>query len=321
MEALRLPNSTIVVADNGSASVRFYTADGAFISSSGRQGAGPGEYRNLRILGRYGTDSLIAWDPPLRRATILTTNGSLARTFEAKDFGDAYAFFHAVGSDGTLVGTIGRGIQLDTMPPGVVDNHVHYIRLRPTGEIDTIGKFQWNQGFVTTNRVYMDLPFGRTPVHAAVPDGFYYGSNESHEIHRYGVEGQLISILRIARTTQELSQANVATYIEDRLDQLSDSDQRQYWSRLLNEISFPNRLPAFDAIRVDALGNLWLADYHTGDTSTLKWWIYSSDGAVLATANTPAAFEIREVGADYVFGVLRDEMGVEYVVQYGLDKD
>ncbi|HUF71098.1 MAG TPA: hypothetical protein VMM79_20780, partial [Longimicrobiales bacterium] len=38
MEALRLPNSTIVVADNGSASVRFYTADGAFISSSGRQG-------------------------------------------------------------------------------------------------------------------------------------------------------------------------------------------------------------------------------------------------------------------------------------------
>lgn len=42
--------------------------------------------------------------------------------------------------------------------------------------------------------------------------------------------------------------------------------------------------------------------------------------AYLGTVKLPHDLNVREIGADYVLGVARDELGVEYVQLYGLDR-
>src|SRR5688572_10255310 len=56
--ALRLPNGEFLIADGGSRELRFYDAGGNHLRSSGRAGEGPGEFRVISLLERYGTDSL-----------------------------------------------------------------------------------------------------------------------------------------------------------------------------------------------------------------------------------------------------------------------
>ncbi len=48
--------------------------------------------------------------------------------------------------------------------------------------------------------------------------------------------------------------------------------------------------------------------------------VFRPDGAYLGTVKLPHDLNVREIGADYVLGVARDELGVEYVQLYGLDR-
>jgi hypothetical protein len=48
------------------------------------------------------------------------------------------------------------------------------------------------------------------------------------------------------------------------------------------------------------------------------WAIMDTDGRWLGTVHTPPGLRIYEIGADYVLGVWRDELNVEYVRTYAL---
>ena len=52
-----------------------------------------------------------------------------------------------------------------------------------------------------------------------------------------------------------------------------------------------------------------------------EWWVLDADGAPLARALTPVGLSMRVINGDTVWGVERDELGVEYIVRYRLAKD
>jgi hypothetical protein len=58
----RLADGSIVVANAGTAQLRFFDSDGRFLKSIGRRGTGPGEFRNMRGLWVIRGDSLVVWD-------------------------------------------------------------------------------------------------------------------------------------------------------------------------------------------------------------------------------------------------------------------
>lgn len=61
--------------------VRFFTADGEFISYVGGAGQGPGEFDNAIRLGRIA-DTLWVIDGDLERVTLLQIDGTVLRTSE-----------------------------------------------------------------------------------------------------------------------------------------------------------------------------------------------------------------------------------------------
>jgi len=83
----------------------------------------------------------------------------------------------------------------------------------------------------------------------------------------------------------------------------------------------PAAYPAFaPSIRVDSDLNLWVKE--SGQPGDLRspWSVSSPAGEFLGLVGMPPAIEVLEIGADYVLGLHRDELGVEYVQYFRLHR-
>ncbi|HET7275119.1 MAG TPA: hypothetical protein VFI91_08045, partial [Longimicrobiaceae bacterium] len=74
-------------------------------------------------------------------------------------------------------------------------------------------------------------------------------------------------------------------------------------------LEYPELLPAYANLLVDADDNLWIQEYpDPSNDRALRWWIYSPDGALLTQVVTPPGFEAFDIGSDYILGVHHDEL-------------
>ena len=117
-----------------------------------------------------------------------------------------------------------------------------------------------------------------------------------------------------------------------------------------SELSLTNgRQPVVDSLSIaesfflDDQGFLWVRRSPVGDDEGRRWellappdfeepsghvvWlpsglhdVFRPDGVYLGTVKLPQDLDVMEIGMDYVLGVARDELGVEYVQVYGLDR-
>jgi len=85
---------------------------------------------------------------------------------------------------------------------------------------------------------------------------------------------------------------------------------------------FPETRAAYSALRVDATGAVWLrTGRHLPPTdASPEWTVFSHAGVLLGTFTLPDRFEPFQFGGDYVLGVWRDELDVEFVRVYGLER-
>ncbi|MCY3942622.1 MAG: hypothetical protein OXG18_02505, partial [Gemmatimonadetes bacterium] len=87
----------------------------------------------------------------------------------------------------------------------------------------------------------------------------------------------------------------------------------------------PSYLPAVRGIWQAGDGTIWLRRYDPVETedgeSMTESWILDAEGAPLARALTPAGVGISVISGDTVWGIERDELGVQYMVRYRLVKD
>ena len=83
-----------------------------------------------------------------------------------------------------------------------------------------------------------------------------------------------------------------------------------------------------ESIRLDAEENLWVEPYSLPGAQAAPFEVYAPDGTWLGAVATPPGLGLGtdrvpvgfEIGEDYVLGLWRDELGVEYVRMYGLER-
>ena len=81
-------------------------------------------------------------------------------------------------------------------------------------------------------------------------------------------------------------------------------------------------LPAFTALAIQTDGKVWREIYdpelEEGDPS--RWIVADPSSQVLSsgTVTLPAGFRPYDIGPDYVLGMWRDVLGIEYVRMYDL---
>jgi hypothetical protein len=318
----RLSDGRIVVANGGTHELRYFDPTGRHLRSVGRKGEGPGEFQGLGVLVTWSGDSVAVYDWNLRRVSVFDSSGDFARSvtlqypasvpFPVGRFADGAwlaqpGFTFAPGSPGTdivrdtsvLLVFDGQGVLQDSASRYVGPDF--YVR---------------SEGL---SAFAMSLPFSRSTEVAVWGDRYYAGYTERYEVTRFDARGVPDLIIRALRPAAPLTEADVAAYKAERLADM-DAQSRPQAERLYRDMPFPATMPAFNALQVDAEGNLWVLEVGPQGDEQPRWTVFDTTGRVLGTIGTPPAVSVREIGRDYLLGTWSDELEVQYVRLYRLDR-
>ena len=98
------------------------------------------------------------------------------------------------------------------------------------------------------------------------------------------------------------------------------------------EAALPDSFPHFSNLLVDDEGYLWVREYLPpvviDEGEIPRWFVFSPEGRLLGQVPNPKGLHpsfspvgtpvTPRIGADYILGFVRDELGVESVVLYPL---
>ncbi len=71
---------------------------------------------------------------------------------------------------------------------------------------------------------------------------------------------------------------------------------------------------------VDALGYIWLHEYEAPLGQGSRWTVFAPNGEKLGAIGTPVPLTVFQIGVDYVLGKRLDELNVEHLEMYPLDR-
>lgn len=327
-DALTLPDGGLAVADGGSGQLRLYGPDGSFRGSFGGPGEGPGEFRQLSApLVLLEDGGFLLWDLRLRRITRAGPGLALAGTTTLEPvegttgmllqgrFGDGSLLvsevrgapplsgefrdtlrLHRAGSDGAplnpllVVGGGGGELRIDGGPDPATIRSISVIR----------------------------TPMGVQTFAAAGDSLLVAGSSAAFEARVVQRDGTLRRIHRLMTSRTPLGAAERAAFIDDRA---AASPNPEATRTFYEEVTFPTEMPAFDQFLLDPEGFLWLRAFHPSfREGNATWHVLDPGGAWVANVETPGRLRVTRIGADEVLGVFEDDLGVESVRRYRLER-
>ncbi len=322
--AIRLPDGRIVVADAGSWEIRFFDSQGAFLAATGRRGDAPGEYRQIAGLGYGPGDSLWVYDFGHRRFTVLTAAGEPVRTM---NLGGALSAVGAVGrlSDGSFIVREywSSGSHTGAVKGGLSREPAAVAMYSGDGfTLDTIGLYPGREVYIGSEdgRAVMSAPLlARNASVVLWGDEVYVGDQERFEIGLFSRSGVLERLIRLLNVDLRVTQQDIERAVAERL--ANEPPERHAMLRAhLDAMDVPETRPAFGRLLVDAQGNLWVAEHTSYPAEPVAWSVFDSDGRLLGAVQVPERYHIHQIGEDWILGVWRDDLGVEYVRMQSLDK-
>jgi hypothetical protein len=331
--AVAVGNDRIVIANGAVPLLRWFDRAGKHVTSTGRTGGGPGEFEsleggsgNIYALWPLGADSVATWEHSPRRMQVFDAQGRFVRsvTLEAPSQ-------TKLPSYPQLVGRHGRHNLIAFHSP-------HRESVKPTGVWrDTMAYTWWSEegkytgtsirlpGFSYFMSEFRGRKYPGRPPLALVPAAWadsgrlYYGAGDRFEIAVYEASGSLSRLIRKISPRRAVNDAAIASYIEEQMKGApNDPALRHQWEASLRQAPFPDSLPAYRRLRVDRTGALWVQDYDMPGEQNATWQVFDRAGHWLSTVTVPRAWQIQDIGADYLLVVARNDMDVEMVRMYGL---
>lgn len=273
------------MANNSSGELRVYDASGAHLADWGGRGEGPGEFgRDLTRVARWAGDSIVAW----------------YSRFESG--------IHVFDGDGSFGRSL--GMRPRTLHPSAVREETYEYE-RPEGGRGIRGVAY---GFVLERGFWGDLTF--------------IGITNRYEIRAFGADGSLVRIVRRDHLPRATTRADADFYVERSLsfemdrDPPPDAESLQSAREVFESTRLAKTFPAFSDVIGDAAGHLWVREYDFPDEERPAplWTVFDPQGRVLGFVETPAELDILEIGGDYILGRVVDEMGVESIQVWPLER-
>ena len=149
--------------------------------------------------------------------------------------------------------------------------------------------------------------------------------NDTYEIRVFGLDGTLKRIVRRDHDLVASTAAHIDAEIEQRVARVPEEEQAERRRELredFQEIPLPETFPAFAAATADLVDHLWVRQYELpgeGGPNPV-WTVFDPGGRVLGFVETPAGLDIYEIGEDYILGLATDELGVEYIQVWSLER-
>ena len=322
-DASRLPDGRIVVANAGTSELRVFDASGAHLDTWGGLGEGPGEFGDFAApsgVWRWPGDSIAAADVFARRVSVFNAQGLHGRTLVPED---PYYAVIGVLPDGTMFLSAMSTFTAGTVGTGLVRSEIEYALGAADGRVHALlGTHPDSERYVLDDDRGMRIhnpPFGRSTRTAIWSDLVVLSPNDRYEIRAYGTDGSLARIVRRDHDLRSVSRADVDAYFAGQYAQASEEASADALRRVA-DVPLVETFPAFSTVIGDALGHLWVEDYQLPDEPIPAWTVFDSDGRVLGLMELPPDLTVFEIGEDYILGRVTDDLGIERVQLWPLDR-
>lgn len=285
-DCLRLSTGGYAVADWGAQSILLFDKLGRFQRRIGRSGAGPGEFRAPVLLQRLDRDTLLIWDPYLRRLTWLSPTGK-SRDL-AIDPGTVY------GSD-PVIGLMGDGrllVKNEWSGPVSTDAGTPVTSVR---FLDQAGQRRGELVEFPTTPIE---PFRFYTPHVQVAtdgDRIYAGNPTEWRILVLAPTGDTLAELSRPWSAHPVS-ANDRNAVREAFRGKAVSPDFTADNR------FAPTVPAFGRIYPAPNRLVWVTSYRAPYQYSDSISVLDAGGRLLAVLSLPDRFYPTEVGADYLLG-------------------
>jgi hypothetical protein len=323
----RLRDGRILVVNSGSAQVRVYGAEGQLLQTLGRQGEGPGEFRAPWHAHPMRGDSILVIDL-YREVAIFDPDGVYARQFDLNlpdgMLGSESAEPVDQFGDGSL---LFRGhYRQDPSWEGVRRNVVPMLRIPLDGTLaESLGDYD-DQTAHFGGPPFREYVFGPWAKEAAAESTMWYGPGDRLELREVAFDGTLLKLVRLDRPARPVTESDRDQFQRDYAEQMAVMNPRQgveFWLQRAENALFPDSFPAHYEIKTDALGNVWVQDYRSWVSEARvdrRWSVFDAEGAYQGEVLVPGALEVHDIGERHLVGRWTDELGVEYVHVYEIEK-
>ena len=308
---VRLSDGRIVIAD-GAPRLLVVDSTGTYLETWGGPGDGPGEFRRIRWIQLVPGDSIVVYDPQMARVHFFTGDGEHA---SQPDITRPRRALVGRSQDGSWVSR-----RFATQSPSVREDGVTPPRdvMVLSHESDgsgeqLLGTLEGGEEILLPNG---SLYFGLHPLRelriAVGPHEVYATSGRRFEIQVYDLDGGPSRVLSwesplVPLTPQIMADAIVAIGRSVRVEDIPPFREDQ-------------TLPAISGLVVDREGNVWAEAYDPELENPRTWSVFEPTGQLLAEVIMAPRFRPYDIGADFVLGVIRDQLDVERIHLYRLGK-
>jgi hypothetical protein len=326
IDAVRLSDGRVVIANAGNSQVRYYSAAGDHVFTSGRQGGGPGEFQRITGILPMSADSIAVIDGGARRVTVLTRDGRFSRDV----LGVPGAQVGVIGrrDDGTWVAQSNSPLRGNAVLQGPVRPNIVYVTLPPNGGevMDTLGQFPGPErvvrvaesGGTITSIDIMTPPFAKTTSVVTLGNDLVVATQDAAEVRVYDQHGALRRIVRSGMPALRVTPELVDEYMKRQLAPVPPERHKAMRENQL-AIMTAETVPPYGTLAVDRAGNFWLQDY-PGLTVDQRWTIFAADGARVARIVLPRLFTPYDIGEDWILGRELDDLDIEHVRLYAITR-
>lgn len=240
-----LTREGFVVSDGHA--LHIFNSEARLISTHGRDGEGPGEYRYLRSMCYTSGDTLVVFDTGLNRVSILAPDGTFLRSFSVGS-GSVHAR-NACLNDGTFIVNRYRARHQFTVHRYGLDGEVRDSTLALSFDSSLGG-----------------LQIMAEPTLAAFDDSILFGDPWNGSVSLYDERGSLHQTLKLVGLDPGMIPEDMPMYARPR--------SGESW----NVPAKVKNFPYFQHIRVAPNGVLWYNDFPRNKYEPIRWHGFTRDG-------------------------------------------
>ncbi len=331
--AARQSDGDIVLVDGGVREVRLYDHEGTYVRTLGRAGSGPGEFQNPTQVLVSAADSVLVWDNAFYRVSRFDSAGAFAsaqsvdRGWIAKAIDPPlYPGSADLLPDGQLVVRLVEKTLLKGGPAAA--SRPRSGALKVSVDLSRIDTLMFVAGI---EQVSVDAPWGQASVVpplakrtvtavGATKARTCIGEQEGPEVVCFGPDASR-TIVRWASEPAPVTEREIATWRDTTVAQYTQKLSRDAALQVLNQVPAPTSRPPYARILLDRAGNLWVESGRANGTApeTMDYFVFNPTGAWLGVVALPP-IEVLEIGDDYVLGIYRDELDIQYLQVHELVK-
>lgn len=328
VDAGRLSDGRIVIANRGSSEIKIYGPTGNHEVTFGRAGDGPGELGMLTRADVVPGDSIFAWDQRQQRLSVFAAGSGFVRTVRLAPPGEgALPRFDGRFADGTMLSRLQLYASPDLEDASIQGSEAIYMRYGSDGApLDTIARFRGSRSLLKFfdsggGLAVLSIPFEPATRIAVSGAAIYEGDGATYEVRTLDPGGALRRIVRRPLEAIEVTEDLMMADFEERYGRFAD---REEYYRSVREgyeaMPVEGRVAAFDALLAGADGAVWTRNYPLPGDRRHDWSVFAADGRWLGEVSVPAGLQLLEVGPDYVLARVLDDFDVEHVVLHDILK-